>query len=352
MQLTERQCWKVMRQLASAKNKEYRAILNEQFKDIDQTIQIQGQTRDAFLRRYGIKSLDEFFDEYRKQTKSEPDTSDWIENLDSQSLLIFLDFRCRVLQQIYDYYDKYNNIDRNVIQNIIDGTRLSPLAKFKINPRNNKPALAYSRKPGRAAGGEKKLKELNMTVDELSEQALAQTMGKLVGGYMDTQKASFSHTIDLATGLVTQNTKVSGERTGYAYKGKVAITPQKPVIEQEKEKDILPPAKRKNDMEFIGFDGGGQPLYIKDGVKVDMLGRQTSAKVMYDTSHKLIVDVDETEKVEQIDEELETSASKMVGLDIEGRPVYERDGHYYSSTDKLLPDDVYFEPVDQSVFNR
>ncbi len=353
MQLTDRQCWKVIRQLASAKNKEYRALLNEQFRDIDQTILIQGQTRDAFLRRYGIKSLDEFFDEYRKQTKSAPDTSDWIENLDSESLLIFLDFRCRVLQQMYDYYGQYNNIDRNVIQNIIDGTRLSPLAKFKINPSNNKPALAYSRKPGRVVGGEKKLKDLNMTVDELSEQALAQTMGKLVGGYMDTQKASFSHTFELATGLVTQNTKVSGEKTGYGYKGKVAITPQKPTIEQKQEEQPLPPAKRKDDMEFIGFDGGGQPLYLKNGVKVNMLGMPTSVKLVYDVSYKLIVDVDETEKVKQLEtDEIEDNKQQLVGIDIEGRPVYERDGNYYSSTGKLLPDDVYFEPVEQSTFNR
>ena len=303
MQLTERQCWKVIRQLVKGKNKEYKSLLYGLFgKNTEKTKQIQGRTRDAFLHRYSIRTLGDFFAEYREQTKSEPDTSDWIDNLDSESLLLFLDFRCRVLQQIYDYFGHYNAIDQDTIYQIIDGTKLSKLAKFKVNSKNE-PAIAYSRKPDRAAGGEKKLKELNMTVDELSEQALAQTMGKLVGGYMDTQKVSFDHAIRFTTTLTTYNTKPAGEKTGYVYKGEVEIIPQKPIQEPKKEQSTQTTTQkiRKNeDMEFIGFDGGGLPLYIKDGIKVNLLGIPTSVKIVYDVGYNELINITEEEYLDQL----------------------------------------------------
>ena len=87
------------------------------------------------------------------------------------------------------------------------------------------------------------------------------------------------------------------------------------------------------------------PLYIKNGVKVDMLGVPTSAKVEYDTCHNRILKADETDTYKN-------DSSRLVGLDIEGCPVYECDGDYYSSTGERLPDDVYFESVDNSSFNR
>ncbi len=299
-QLTERQCWKVIRILASEKNNEYKELLNILFrKNIEKTKQIQGYTRDAFLRKFNIDSLGQFFYQYREATESDPDMNNWLDNLNSESLLIFLDFRCRVLQRIYNYYAQYKNIDDRIITQIIDETKLSPLSKFKIDSNGNV-MLSYSRKPGRAPRGEKKLKELQISTNDLYEQALAQVMGKLVGGYMQAQKVTEKDAMALASTLVTQNVNHKREKTGYQYQGKDPIVPQKPVVVEEaksiqqenpkgNECDIDNIEIDENKMYVIGFGEDKMPIYLYKGQKVNFFREPIPyAKIVYDRNKNKI----------------------------------------------------------------
>ena len=330
MELTDRQCWKVMRQLVSSKNKEYREFLNGTFNDWSQIRQIQGYTRDTFLRKYGIYSLNDFFERYKKYTGAEPDRKDWIENLGSESLLIFLDFRCRVLQEIYDYYSKYNNISQNVIERITTGTKLSLLSKFKTN-ENNRVELIYSRKPERIAGGEKKLSQLNMNEDELNEQALAQTITKLVGGYIATQKESSYNAIRLAKSLVTTNVTHRNEKKGYQYKGDIILPKQQELKVAKSAKLQMPQIERKqNESSIIGFDKNRKPIFIRNGKQLNWRNELAlDEDIVYDLHGNLIVNF--------------SSSENFIGLDIEGRPVYEYEDEYYNSLGERLPDDIYIQ---------
>jgi len=338
MELTDRQCWKVIRQLVSDKNKEYREFLNSTFNDWTQTRQIQGYTRDMFLRKYGIYSLNDFFERYKKCTGSEPDRRDWIENLGAESLLIFLDFRCRALQQIYDYYSRFNNISKNVIEQIIAGTKLSLLAKFKMN-ENNRIELIYSRKPGRVAGGEKKLSQLDMNDNELNEQALAQTISKLVSEYMATQNEYLSNAIGLAKSLTTTNLTHRKERKGYQYKGDIKIQlrqcdlkANKPLISQ-----LNNEPRKKNDSYIIGFDKNRKPIFIRNGKQLNWRNDLASDEdLVYDVHGNPIIHF--------------SCAENFVGLDVEGRPVYEYENEYYNSLGERLPDDTYIQTGEYGIF--
>jgi len=339
MELTKRQCWKVIRQLVSAKNKEYREFLNVTFNDLTQTRQIQGYTRDVFLKKYGIYSLNEFFELYKKRTGSEPDRKDWIENLGSESLLIFLDFRCRALQEIYDYYLKYNNISKNVIEKITTGTKLSPLAKFKLSEKN-KIELMYSRKPSRLVGGEKKLSQLNMSDDELSEQALAQTMSELASGYMTTQDESSTKAVELCQKLVTTNLTYRNEKRGYQYRGIVKIEPKQYEMQESKssKEDKVEPSKQSNSY-IIGFDKNRMPIFIRNGKQVNLIGNLIPDEVVvYDIHYNPIINF--------------SDAENFIGIDIEGRPVYEYEGDYYNSLGERLPDDTYIQTGLNDGFER
>lgn len=122
--LTDRQRWDIMRQLVKDKNSEYQRFLTWNFNGdrIMRTI-CQGHTRDYFLLNYGIQ-----YDE-NKMGK------DWLKNLSAEDLLVFLDFRCRVLQTMYDitcFDGKYGRrkLDERQICDVISKTPLSKYAQW------------------------------------------------------------------------------------------------------------------------------------------------------------------------------------------------------------------------------
>ncbi|MBQ7880819.1 MAG: hypothetical protein IJ358_03150 [Clostridia bacterium] len=330
MQLTERQCWKVIRGLVTAKNDEYSKFLGQANFDVVQKRQILGYTRDAFLRQFGLSSVADFFDEYVRSVKAEPNRSRWLENLSSESLLLFLDFRCRILQSLYDNYYRIKSADN--VKQIVDGVKVSKLSAF------NGGRLIYSSKPKRVAG-EKKLSELNLSQNEISELALLQTMDSIAQKYATRFEKPIHQVLDLAYNLHTSNVDDRGFVTGYRLKSKIefqhdAPKPPKsaPTISKDKEKPIR----------LVGYDEYRNHVFIKNGQYVSIMGEPIPyVNIVYDKDGNEIV----AEEYED-----DASKGKFIGVDIQGTPVYDVDGEYYTSTGKRLPDDVFIDNTQDDTF--
>lgn len=258
MQLTDRQCWDVIRTLVKEKNEEYRKFLNIVFGDKEQVRKLLGFTRDSFLSKMGFYNVEQF-NEYIKKQGNEPKKNSWLDNLSGEDLLIFLDFRCRTLQQMYDYRLRYKTLNRNNVRDFIESASISKLIGF------NGGKLSCAGKPKRM--GEPNVFELNVPVSEINEQALAQLMASLASKYSIVEKVSIDTAIQMTKNLVTSNFDLKDYETGYTYKGKVSIKSQLPEeFDFTNEDSIITRGK------FVGVDIQGSPIFEKYGRYYDAVG--------------------------------------------------------------------------------
>lgn len=267
-QLTERQCWKIIRDLVSDKNKEYSSFLLKIF-DTTQSQEIHGYTRDMFLGKFRLYSLAEFNEYARGKLKDKEPNARWLENLACEDLLLFLDFRCRSLQEIYDYYKTNGTINKSDIKDIITRTKISSLAVY------NNGKLICGGKPKRVEG-ELKLVDMELTKNQLNEQALLQIAGKIAGKYASVQKAKPEEAVKLASLLVTSNIDLNGFRTGYKIKGEITL-PQ--VIEEKSSngliaKEIKAGERPKSEFKFVDYDVLGNPIFERGGEYCNFFGER------------------------------------------------------------------------------
>ena len=247
MKLTERQCWDCIRSMVSAKNDEYSSLLYSFF-DTEQMKEIVGFTRDTFLSKMAFKSLAEF----KKEVKINNNTvaTQWLDNLSSEDLLLFLDFRCRSLQNIYDYYKSNNGkISKDNIKNIVQNTKVAKIKSYNYG------RLKCTGKPKRVEG-EKKIGEIYLHPYDVQKTAIIQVLFKMINKYSDILNINNDEIKKVISEITTSNINLRGNLTGHRFNGYLDIYKQLDITEQE---DLLNP-------KFIGLDIQGSPVYeCEDG---------------------------------------------------------------------------------------
>lgn len=315
MKLTERQRWDVIRAMVKQKNDEYSAFLLRFF-DQKQMSQIVGITRNTFWQKCRDNKRNPLVHYEKKDVK--PSVS-WLDDLSSEDLLLFLDYRCKLLQQLYRHYKMNRTLDKDIIKNIAQNTSISQLIGY------NSGYLMKTGKPVRAKD-EVKVKDLGLSNDDLMYEALTETMGILAATYSREKKCSIEEGKTLASGLITHNATPDGHIVGFQFEGEIIDIkplniPKIKMIDTRVEREI-PENER---LELYGFDKSGLPVYIKNGELVDLVGKPVDIeRVVYD-EHR--------QKLEEINSPLKV---KHVGFDVEGRPVYDYDGGYYNSIGQVV----------------
>ncbi|MFQ6724415.1 MAG: hypothetical protein ACLRFE_03700 [Clostridia bacterium] len=244
--MTDRQCWDALRDMVRAKNDEYSAFLYSLF-DNGQMRDVLGYTRDTFLSKMGFNSLSEFNTYVKKKYKTV--ASQWIDNLSCEDLMLFLDFRCRYLQEIYDYYNTSGGrISKDNIKNIVQKTKVSRLRGYNYS------RLKCSGKPPRRKG-EKKIEDMHFQSNEIQAQAIEQTLIDIAFDYKQVNNASDELIEEIIAKVRTSNINIRGNLTGHKFKGKINMNK----ITDSHEESI-----EKEDM--VGFTIQGSPVYeYEDG---------------------------------------------------------------------------------------
>ncbi len=277
MKLTERQRWDVMRAMVKQKNDEYSSFLLR-FYDQKHMQNMLGITRDTFLVkcRLNPRATIEELEAQVKFLGNKP-SSNWIDNLSSEDLLLFLDYRCKVLQQIYKYYKMYRRLDRNDVAHIIGSTPLNELIGYNYGK------LLPTGKPERAKG-EPKASELGLTNEQLMQEALAETMGRLASTYSQNQGCSIITAQNKARNLVTYNIDPDGYKVGYQFTEIINIceplnTPKIKLEEPPKRQN----ASKDDDMVMQGLDAQHHPIFLLKGKYVNSRMVEVSASdIVYD----------------------------------------------------------------------
>ncbi len=328
MQLTERQRWNVIRDLVKEKNEEYSNLLCSFF-DRNQLKLLLGHTREVFLSNFGIYSMNEFDNRIKEQGKVP--VQNWLDNLSSEDLLIFLDFRCKILQSLYKHYKMYRSVKAKDVELIIDNTKVAKVKFFNLRQ------LVGTGKPKKVEQDAEKI-ELN---EDVRETAIHLTMQNIASMYCANKEVLPSEAIEKTSRLTTHNVNASGSITGYKYKG------TNPLIVTPKPKEKVVKQGRKFHM--IGYDIDFNPIFICEGKTVNLFREPVAKeKIIYDSERNLLVRHDEREE-----DEFNTNAYKCVGMDVQGTPVYLDEEGYVTSTGRRLDDDEFIysnEDVDRLDF--
>jgi len=347
MQLTERQCWKVIRTLVAEKNKEYASFLSRIFGERKLAMCI-GFTKNAYLGKFGFSEEGDF--RYLLKKRGIMPKREWLDNLSTEDLLLFLDFRCRSLQAIYDHYAKHNSITLNEVQQIINSTKRSDMIGY------NSYRLKATGKPDKVAG-EKKIDELDMDRVALVQTALIQAMGSIAYNYAKIESVDIDKSVGKAIKLATSNIDNAGYATGFKYLGDSSVVAnyvgvKYPKLETQKPNQST---SKQDTITIIGFDEFKNPIFIKDGKQVNFMGSPVpDAKVVFDRDGKEIKEptkpVHSEPSAQSVQnnavEDNEFNTGKFIGLDIQGSPIYEVDGQYYDALGQRIDDDEFVEKID------
>jgi hypothetical protein len=233
-----------MRFMVKQKNAEYRSFLFRFF-DPPQMALVVASIRDSFLSQCKIsgQNLVVGLEDHAKDSTKLSKTS-WIDNLSSEDLLIFLDYRCRVLQQMYGHYKKYRDINKHNIRYICENTLVNKLAK------HNDRRLTCGGRPEKE-DGELSLKELEevqgLDIYSLQRQAINQTVDNMMERCVYVKKLPLIEVYQFARELSTYNVDPKGHIEGCYYN----------VDKSEFLEQILFEPKPKH----CGFNIQGSPIY-------------------------------------------------------------------------------------------
>ena len=317
MQLTKRQRWDIIRKLVSDKNKEYARFLTEHVGAENLSLCV-GYTKNLYLGKFGFSSESNF--RYLLKHRGITPAREWLDNLSSEDLLLFLDFRCRTLQAMYDYCSKHDGISVSDIYDIIANTKRSSLINY------NAGRLKATGKP-KAQDNELSVNDLDLTEDEKCEQALSQIMGIIAINHAKMTDSNLDKAVEKVSKLNTSNIDPKGFVTGYKFIAKLNIDALKE--KKDKNDEIIDDSKPR----LVGFDINKFPVFMKGDDFVSITGEKLHyVKVVYDRNKVKIEEEDELDVEPQ---------PKFVGLDIQGSPVYQHEDGYYTSTGRKLDEDEY-----------
>ncbi|MBQ8522939.1 MAG: hypothetical protein IJ458_04735 [Clostridia bacterium] len=319
MQLSERECWNIIRKLVSNKNKEYARFLSSNI-GTDKLPLCIGYTKNLYLSKFGLRGEREF--RYLLKRRGVKPKSEWLDNLSSEDLLLFLDFRCRTLQKMYDFCAKHGKISVDDIKDLIVGTKRSSLIEYNAGRL-------------KAIGED----ELDIELDDnLIEQALLQTMHKVALGYSQRVGATIDVALEKASNLTTSNEDLDGFITGHQFMSKNELkNMHKQYLTGYKDEEI-----DTSEPHIVGYDVNKFPVFMQGNHFITLTGQIIRGGV------EVVYDVDGN-KIEH--EEDFGSQTRFVGFDIQGTPIYEDEDGYYNSIGERLPDDVYIDNQD-NLFSR
>lgn len=282
MQLTERQCWEVVRKMVKDKNEEYKSFLL-MFLDTDQMRQVLGRTRDSFLKQSGFSSSAEFNGFIRQNCKREP-VQDWLNNLSAEDLLLFLDFRCKVLQGLYKHYKMYRTINKNDINGIIDTTKVSNFIQYNYGK------LVCSGKPKKTELDN--AQKFDIEGKNEKEAVISQLMSNIAVTFAHEKNKSLDKALEEVVKITTYNIDANGYVTGHKFMGNV--TDNGKIIEVNNRPLKMPerkPVDPEHEFTIAGFDKNKMPIYIYRGQYVNFFRQPIiNPQFVYDANMKLIED--------------------------------------------------------------
>lgn len=214
MQPSKRQCWDVMRKLVKEKNAEYQRFLGWNFNgdSVMRTI-CQGHTRDYFLGNYGI-----VYDENSMG-------KDWLKNLSAEDLLIFLDFRCKLLQQLYkitgfDGRFGKNTLSEGEICEVISKTPLNKYARWEDGEQ--KLMLTGRPKKTKREANVEDIKDF-VRFKNLAKDVLQIVMGNLYYNYLE-EGENYDEIDEVSNNIVTTTFYVNDRFPhGIKFNGRVKL---------------------------------------------------------------------------------------------------------------------------------
>ena len=354
MELTELQRWELIREMVKQKNKEYRNLLCPLFFNNSQTTKLLGITRDTFLSKCGYRSNNPIvkFEDSIRNSGRKPQ-SNWLDNLSSEDLLLFLDYRCRALQQIYKHCKMNRSINLNDIKAILEKTEVNELIGY------NNGKLVCSGAPKRTKQ-EDKITEFDLKDKDLRQQAIIDTMGHLASIYTFYKKVPIEKSKDMALKLVTYTFDEMGHLKGDKLNIEAKAIPTKPIdlsiSSKPVENSILAIAesqkKSEPEMKLVGFDKHMIPILLTEGGYINAFDDKVSVEdIKYDIGRNEIKrQTTTTQIIPQKELEDALTNAKHKGFDIQGTPIYEYNGEYYSSIGEKLPEDITILPLDDDLF--
>ena len=239
--LTDRQRWDIMRSMIKQKNEEYNSFLFRFF-DSMQIKQIAGTVRDYFLGQCRITgdNLVVGLEDHATKSSTKLSKTSWIDNLSSEDLLILLDYRCRVLQDMYKHYKIYQNITKHDVRYICANTAINKLGLY------NNGRLSCGGRPDKAEN-ELSVKDLGIDNYKLQQIAVNQTADELMERCFRAKSPSRETLYKLASMLTTYNVDPVGHITGYKY--------------NVNNSEFFEFAYQEHKPKHTGFDIQGSPVY-------------------------------------------------------------------------------------------
>ncbi len=366
MKLTEAQCWDIIRQMVSDKYRDHASFVgNALGTGYDK---LAGNIKRVYLNKFGFETELDF--KYLIKKRGVQPKKDWIDNLSSEDLLIFMDYFCRSVQEMYTYYhDNKRNLEL-----VIDTKKAFEEDTKKIlNKTGRHPAFKYNTKRIKATGrplevqGEKKYTTLGLGAKELQHQALLQVVGNMAYKYarftLTDIKTSVEHAVTLKTHTTNNKGFVEGFINNITAEEVLAYLDEKynikkidEEIQNLKHPEATPVKKVNTDtknpeIDVIGFNEHKMPIFMRGDDFVDILGRVIApVEPVYDRNMNKI-EKEQKSKVKQVLEYDEYSKPKFVGLDIQGTPIYEDEQGYVSSTgERVEEEDLFIDNTQDDVF--
>ena len=241
--LTERQRWDIVRSLIKQSDEEFNSFLFRFFDPV-QIKFIKASLRDNFLDQWCNGSMALIVNSEGAKDNSNSSKIKWIDNLSSEELLLFLDYRCRVLKQVYKHYKTHRNITKHDINYISANTLVNKLAMCNDN------RLTCTGRPEKREN-ELSLKDLEgklgIDIYTLRRPAINQIVDELMEKCVKSNNLSLDQVYQYASALVTHNVDLMGHVTGCTYN-----------IEQS---EFLESAFYMPSPKHRGFDIQGSPVY-------------------------------------------------------------------------------------------
>lgn len=352
MQLTKTQCWDVIRKMVSDKYRDHSSFVGGVIGD--DYDKLAGNIKRVYLNRFGFETEADF--KYLIKNRGVQPKKDWLDNLSSEDLLIFLDYFNKSLQDMYFYY-KDNKQGLASSRDVKKTFERDTKSILQNTPRHQ--AIKYNTKRLKATGRPEPLKgevaytKIGIGIDKLQKQAIIQTMANIAYRFARFTLTDIEDTIGRVITLKTHTTNLKGFVEGYINDIKLdevleyfdmvyGVEKVNKEVDELRHSHIKPATKTTEpQVEIVGFNKYKFPICMKGDKYVDIVGNEVIPdEMVYDRNMNPLED-----------EEEQSSKPKYVGLDIQGTPIYEDEYGYISSTgERIAEEDLFIDNTQDGGF--
>lgn len=214
MVLTKKQCWDIIRKMVSDKYNAHSSFIASVVGDGYNLL--TGNIKRVYLNKFNLETESDF-KELLKKRGVKP-KREWLDNLSSEDLLIFLDYFCRSLQMMYEYYDNNKQLFKQSVdakkrfeketKNILSCTEPHRSRKYNVG------RLKATGCP-KEVDGEKVYTELGLSDKELQKQAIIQVVAYISYNYALKSLIDIEDAIERVITLRTHTVNNRGYVEGY-----------------------------------------------------------------------------------------------------------------------------------------